>query len=449
VKELWVKQSIGARLIIIGFLILALMIPTFMVQSLIQERQERRDEAVLEVSQKWGQHQTLTGPVLSVPYTYFSKDVSNLTHQKIGYAHFLPENLSIEGELFPKIRKRGIYEVVLYSSSLRVHGDFLPPSTGDLKVSSADFLWQDAFISIGVSDMKGIKDQVSFQLNDQKILARSGLETHDVISTGLSIPLDTINLDEKITFSFDLELNGSSGLSFSPVGKETLVSIRSEWSNPSFVGAFLPSDHNISEAGFDASWKTLHLNRNFPQKWTGGNQNISHAVFGVDLLVPVDEYQKNMRTAKYAFMFIGLTFLSFFMIELLNKKMIHPIQYLLIGFSLLVFYTLLLSFSEQMVFKYAYLISSLATISLITSYTRAVLKDRLQTGIILTILIFLYSYLYIVLQLQDFALLIGSIGLFVILSLVMYLTRKIDWFSTIQIPSTHAESDTLREEVEA
>jgi len=134
-------------------------------------------------------------------------------------------------------------------------------------------------------------------------------------------------------------------------------------------------------------------------------------------------------------MFIGLTFLSFFMIELLNRKLIHPIQYLLIGFALLVFYTLLLSFSEQMVFKYAYLISSIATIGLITSYTKGVLKDNLQTGIIFLILILLYAYLYIVLQLQDLALMIGSIGLFLILSLVMYLTRKIDWFSTLQAPA--------------
>ncbi|NQV15797.1 cell envelope integrity protein CreD [bacterium] len=430
----WMKQSISARLMIIGFLILVLLIPSFMIQSLIHERQNRRDTAILEVSQKWGQPQTLTGPLLSVPYVYFSKDKNNSVHSQIGYAHFLPENLKIDGELFPEIRKRGIYEVVLYGSSLKISGDFLPPNTEDLKVPASDFLWSDAFISIGVSDMKGLKDQVSFQLNDQKIFAQSGLETHDVISSGVSIPVDTINLDEKMVFSFDLELNGSQGLSFTPLGKESQVVIRSAWSNPSFMGAFLPSAHDIDDSGFEASWKILHLNRNFPQKWTGGNHDVSEASFGVDLLVPVDEYQKNMRTAKYAFMFIGLTFLSFFMIELLNKKMIHPIQYLLIGFSLLVFYTLLLSFSEHMVFQYAYLISSIAIITLITSYTRAVLKEMLQTGIILAILIFLYSYLYIVLQLQDFALLIGSIGLFVILSLVMYLTRRIDWFSTLQIP---------------
>jgi inner membrane protein len=229
------------------------------------------------------------------------------------------------------------------------------------------------------------------------------------------------------------------------VGKETTVKLSSTWPDPSFVGNFLPAHHETSQEGFDASWKILHLNRNYPQKWTGSNNQVEASTFGVKLLVPVDEYQKNMRTAKYAFMFIGLTFLSFFMIELLNKKLIHPIQYLLIGFSLLVFYTLLLSFSEQMVFKYAYMISSVATIGLITSYTRGVLKDTLQTGIILLILVLLYAYLYIVLQLQDLALMIGSIGLFIILSLVMYLTRKVDWFSTLQqaVPVKQDKTDEV------
>ncbi len=428
----WMKQSMGVRIFIIGFLILILLIPSAMIQSLIHERQMRRDEAVFEVSQKWGQPQTLTGPVLSIPYTYTSTDKDNIIHTQTGYTHFLPEALIVAGELDPEIRKRGIYEVVLYGSSLNIQGYFLPLNTEDLQVPTSDYLWKDAFISIGVSDMKGLKDQVSFLVNDEEILAESGLETYDVMTTGLTIPLDMVNFNERMTFSFDLQLNGSQGLAFTPLGKETVVKLQSDWTHPSFVGEFLPADRLVTDSGFTARWKILHLNRNFPQKWTGGNHNVSAAAFGVDLLVPVDEYQKNMRTAKYAFMFIGLTFLSFFMIELLNRKKIHPIQYLLIGFSLLVFYTLLLSFSEHMVFHYAYLISSIATIGLITSYTRAVLKDNLQTGIILAILVFLYIYLYIVLQLQDFALLIGSIGLFVILSVVMYLTRKIDWFSTLQ-----------------
>jgi len=237
-----------------------------------------------------------------------------------------------------------------------------------------------------------------------------------------------------------LDINASGGLKFTPTGKETNVSISSNWINPSFMGRFLPNEHDITAEGFSANWQVLHLNRNFPQKWIGSRYKVENYSFGVDLIVPVNEYQKNMRTVKYAFMFIGLTFLSFFMIELLNKKVMHPIQYLLIGFSLLVFYALLLSISEHILFKYAYLISCLATILLISTYTISVLRSKLQTGIIFTILVLLYIYLYILIQLQDFALLVGATGLFVILSLVMYLTRKIDWFSMLDIKEIENEN---------
>lgn len=427
----WMKQSIGARLLIIGFLIIVFFIPAAMIQSLIRERQERRDGAINEVSAKWGQEQTLTGPILSVPYNYHFKNEKGEIVTTVMYAHFLPENLHISGKIFPEVRNRGIYEVVLYHADLHFEGIFRYPNLSDLKVPQKDIIWQDTFISVGITDMKGIKDLVTLNINDTQLLANSGIETNDVLESGISRIIDILQSNQNVVFSFDLKLNGSSGLLFTPIGKETSVEISSEWSNPSFIGEFLPESREIDNDGFNAKWKIFHLNRNYPQKWLGDKYKIQSSSFGVNLLLPVDEYQKNMRTAKYSFMFIGLTFLSFFMIELLNRKIIHPIQYLLIGFSLLVFYTLLLSFSEHMLFKYAYFLASIATVSLISTYTKSVLKSNLHTSIILGILVLLYGYLYIVLQLQDFALLMGGIGLFVILAVVMYLTRKIDWFSGV------------------
>lgn len=212
--------------------------------------------------------------------------------------------------------------------------------------------------------------------------------------------------------------------------------LKSDWSNPSFTGNFLPAEREVTDAGFDSEWNVLHLNRNFAQQWQGPNQEVTNTLFGVELLLAVDEYQKTMRTAKYAIMFISLTFLTFFMIELLSKKIIHPIQYLLIGFALLIFYTLLLSISEYVVFQLAYIIAAAAIIGLITIYSYSVLSDKLKSGIIFGVLIILYGYLYILLQLQDYALLLGSLGLFVVLSVVMYLTRNINWF---EIMSTEDE----------
>ena len=427
----WMKYSISARLIIIGFLVMLLLIPSFMIRSLIRERQDRRDDAISEVSQKWGQTQTITGPILSIPYTKYFTTEDNETSTKTMYTHILPDFLEIDGTIHPEVRKRGIYEVVLYNSELHFNGKVLIPDLGDLKIPTKDIIWKNAFISVGITDMKGIEELITFEIDNDDYLANSGIETNDVIISGVSKIINNIKPNHDFEFSFNLNINGSNGLTLTPVGKETNVTISSDWISPSFIGHFIPTDHEINENGFTANWKVLHSNRNFPQKWVGSKHKIEEFSFGVDLLIPVDEYQKNMRTAKYAFMFISLTFLSFFMIELLNKKIIHPIQYLLIGFSLLVFYSLLLSISEHISFKYAYLISSIATIALISTYTISVLKSRLQTSIIFSILVLLYVYLFIVIQLQDFALLIGSIGLFVILSLVMFLTRKIDWFSTL------------------
>ena len=427
----WMKYSISARLIIIGFLVMLLLIPSFMIRSLIRERQDRRDDAISEVSEKWGQTQTITGPILSIPYTKYFTTEDNETSTKTMYTHILPDFLEIDGTIHPEVRNRGIYEVVLYNSELHFNGKVLIPDLGDLKIPTKDIIWKNAFISVGITDMKGIEELITFEIDDDDYLANSGIETNDVIISGVSKIINNIKPNHDFEFSFNLNINGSNGLTLTPVGKETNVTISSDWISPSFIGHFIPTDHEINENGFTANWKVLHSNRNFPQKWVGSKHKIEEFSFGVDLLIPVDEYQKNMRTAKYAFMFISLTFLSFFMIELLNKKVIHPIQYLLIGFSLLVFYSLLLSISEHISFKYAYLISSIATIALISTYTISVLKSRLQTSIIFSILVLLYVYLFIVIQLQDFALLIGSIGLFVILSLVMFLTRKIDWFSTL------------------
>jgi inner membrane protein len=282
--------------------------------------------------------------------------------------------------------------------------------------------------------------------NEDTYVAEPGIESTDVVSSGITIS-PIIETGEAYSFSFDLNLNGSTGLLFSPVGEETSVQIESNWSNPSFAGGFLPSQREVDADGFRSEWNVLHLNRNFPQQWKGANKEVASTTFGVDLLLPVDEYQKTMRTAKYAIMFIGLTFLTFFMIELLSVNSIHPVQYLLIGFALLIFYTLLLSISEYVVFGLAYLIASVAIISLITIYSYTVLSDSSKTGVVFGILSLLYGYLYILLQLQDVALLMGSIGLFLVLACVMYLTRNIDWFEIMASSDQPQSAPLIKEDV--
>ncbi len=425
------RNAIIVKAAIIFFLVLLLLIPSTMIQGLIEEREIRKDDAIREISSKWGERQTITGPVLTIPYLEFYKDTSKTVRQVTRYMHFLPDELQVNGQLFPEKRYRGIYEVVVYNSEVALKGNFPAIDFSNLGVPQENLRLKDAFISVGITDLRGIKEQVTLNWNDQKHSFNPGIASSDVLETGINSPVDLTRTTENApyTFSLSLDLKGSDFLYFVPVGKETKVQIASQWQNPSFDGAFLPDQRQVSEAGFTANWKVLHLNRNFPQQWKGGSYTIDDAAFGVNLLLPIDSYQKSMRSVKYAILFIGLTFLIFFFIELLHKRSVHPFQYVLIGLALCVFYTLLVSISEYTNFNIAYLIASVMTIGLVTIYTFSVFSSRKLAALVGGTLVILYAYIFTIIQLQDFALLMGSIGLFVILALVMYYSRKVDWYN--------------------
>jgi inner membrane protein len=228
-------------------------------------------------------------------------------------------------------------------------------------------------------------------------------------------------------FTLNLKLNGSEQLFFTPLGKQTAVTITSPWKDPAFEGKYLPSDKNISDKGFTAKWNVLHYQREIPQSWTENKPSVSESVFGVKLLQATDSYGKTMRSVKYALLFIALTFCIYFFIELLKGKSVHPLQYILVGFALCIFYTLLLSVSEYLGFDYAYLISAVATVSLIALYTKSLFGQWGIAALFFLFLSMLYGFIYILIQLQDGALLFGSIGLFILLAIIMYYSRRIDW----------------------
>ena len=269
----WVKNSITIRLITIGILILLLLIPVTMVRDLIREREYRQKDAIQEISAKWGGEQTITGLVLSVPYyinskVYDDKDNSYKLVRTKEYAHFLPDQLIIEGDISPEMRYRGIYEVIVYNSSLRIKGSLPYPDLKDWKIKNEDIIWDETFVSLGLSDLKGIQDNITVNWNEKRIDLNPGIQTSDVIFNGLSrrIPLnDKDTVKSILNFSLDININGSSSLFFVPLGKSTLVTLNSTWKNPSFDGAFLPDNREISKDGFTANWNVLHLNRSYPQ----------------------------------------------------------------------------------------------------------------------------------------------------------------------------------------
>ncbi len=419
---------------IVGILILGMLIPGAMIRDLILEREQTQLNVISEVGSKWGCGQTLNGPILSIPYYVYLED-GEKTYRQINYAHFLPERLNIRVQLEPEIRYRGIYKTVVYSSVLQVSGNFSVPDHEKLKLDEENVLFEDAFLQVGISDMRGIQETLSIQWNQSIFEVESGIPTKDLSESGFhsKVPVDET---ENYSFSFDIVLNGSELLYFTPIGKITDVSISSTWEHPKFDGAFLPDTREVGPEGFKASWKVLHLNRNYPQSWIGNNNSTGDSVFGVDLILAVDQYQKTERSAKYAIMFIALTFMIFFFVEVLNRQRIHPVQYLLVGLSISIFYVLLLSLGEQIGFNLAYGVSSLGVVGLITAYSISVFRNTRLTIILGICLLVLYIFLYTLIQLQDYALLMGSVGLFLVMALIMYASRNVDWYS-----ATHQKHD--------
>jgi inner membrane protein len=424
----YIKRSVTLKIISVGILILLLLIPAVMIQNLIRERQFRRDSAVNEINQKWGGSQTITGPFITVPFKIFFKDKDGETQFYLKYLHILPENLSITGEIKPQVLYRGVFETVVYNARLRFKGNFKIPSSGQLNIDSDNILWDRACVALGITDMRGIEDKIVIVFNEVDYNTNPGLKTTDLADAGVSTIAKLPIKDESYSFSFGLNLKGSDQMNFIPVGEFNTIKIDSNWPSPSFDGAFLPDSREVRKDGFSATWKILHVNRNYPQFWEGGQYKVAESSFGVKLILTADIYQKSMRLAKYAIIFLLFTFAAFFFSEVMNKKRIHPIQYTLIGMAILIFYTLALSLSEHMHFNYAYILAAISVTLIISGYAKAIVSNSRFALTIFGLLAILYGYLFIVLQLEDYALISGSIGLFIIIALVMFITRRINWY---------------------
>jgi len=429
VQTTWQKSKLIIKGLIIGALALLLLVPADFVQNLIKEREARQKEAFIEVSSKWANRQNITGPVLVIPYTKAAKDNNGLPVTIKSFAYFLPDRLNIESAVRPEKRYRGIYEVMLYSSSIKLDGSFAALPLQKLNLTPADMVWNEAYVCLGITDAKGLKDELQVRWNDSTLSLTPSAVNNAVLKEGFVSPL-TINestASSTIRFSSQVSLNGSEQLLFTPVGKQTTVQMQSTWPDPSFTGNQLPDSSMITKNGFEAKWKSLSHTRSFPQAWKDESYNLASASFGADLFVPVNSYQKTTRSVKYAILCILLSFTAFFLIETNNKKSVHPVNYALIGFALILFYTLLLSFSEYIGFNAAYAVATAATVGLITWFVKGLLQSMKLSLLLSLVLVLLYSYIFTILQLQDCALLLGSVGLFLTLAVVMYYSRKVQW----------------------
>jgi inner membrane protein len=439
--------SVLIKLALIGFLTILLLIPSSLIQDLIAERENRQEEVIREISDKWSGSQLVQGPVLVLPYktTILAEDPNTnkkLSREILTNIYILPETLNISSKANPEVLHRGIFDAVVYSSKIRVDGKFSALELIKSNINPAMIQWDKAKLAIGLSDLKGLKNNPLIRFGNESYEVEPDLTSLKLFSNNLIIlPNLSKGKNTAISFSFDLNLRGSEKLSFLHLGKNTTVKIEGEWNNPSFTGRYLPDERSVSGKSFSATWKMPYYNRPYPQQWIeentsldkpdtivkGKNKPETRATFGVDFLLPVDQYQKTTRAAKYAIMVILLSFLSLFFTELLNKRNVHFLQYVLIGAAMIIYYTLLLALSEQMGFNMAYILASAATISLIGTFIWSLLKNYKAAILFAGILSMFYGFIFVILQLQDMALLLGSVGLFVIIATLMYLSQKISW----------------------
>ena len=410
---------------------LLLMIPNGMIQSLIQERQSTKYDVQNEIASSWGNRQTISGPILAIPYTLFHKAQKEENDWNTEHVYYLaPEQVDINADIDSEIRKKSIYEEVLYTASLDIKGSFnldeIPKI--DLETIHCD----KVSMILGIFDPSGINANVQLKWNEKTMSMSPGSSHTNTVSDGIHAMVDlTANHEGFSNFQSKLDLRGHYHIYFDPTAKNTNITMISNWHSPGFVGKILADNHEITEEGFTANWKVSEYSRSVPTLWANTQHKIgnSNRSFGVELILPVDQYQQNMRSAKYALLIISLSFLAFFFFEIMYRKKVHPVQYTFIGLSLSIFYYLLLSISEHLGFDIAYMIATTSVIALILGYSKSILQNGKSIWILGVILILIYSYIFVLLQLEEFALIAGSIGLFCILALVMFMSRNVDWYN--------------------
>jgi len=424
----------------VGALTLVLLIPLEFVKGLIWERKQRQQEVITETSGKWGESVYFYGPIIKVPYKTYTESVSvNQTTKEAvtqrvitqNFAYFFPEKLSSTSNVTTKVLKRSNYESVVFTSDMKFNGEYINPDFSSKNIPEGDILWEKATVLIKTTNLKSIKDEVKIKLGGKSYVFEPVFSTDrdsvQALETGF-IDASTFASETSLPFNFDITYDGSHTIKMVPVGKTTDAKMTSNWHSPSFTGNNLPGDgKKISDTGFDASWKVLHINRPFSQQSFGVLPDLREYAFGVDFIIPVNQYQQNERAAKYGFLVIGLTFLIFFLIQSVSKIRIHIFQYTMIGLALIMFYTLLISITEHSSFLKAYLIAGISVVAMISLYSISILKSRKFPMFIAASLSVLYSFIFVIIQLENYALLFGSIGLFIILGAVMWFSRKIDW----------------------
>ncbi|WP_421248625.1 cell envelope integrity protein CreD [Aeromonas jandaei] len=432
-----VKQIFTHKIFLLLLLSLLLMVLVQSIMELNRERQIYRNQAIQSIMASSSGPQRLMGPVIVQPYTRpvtVEQDGKRFVRQEQIYRYLLPEQLDVQATMEVTPRKLGIYQAQVYQTRLSLSGRL--PTAAQLQESAPlagndELVAGKPYLSLVLSDARGINSVPELQLGTQRIPFAPGSHLGDALA-GIHAPLDSLPQQDG-TFHLELNLQGMNELEVVPLGRESKLQLAGNWPHPNFIGDFLPASRSLNQEGFNASWQTswfaTDMESRFNRAMNGGDGVLP--TFSVSLVQPVDHYQLNERAAKYALLFIGLTFISFFMFELLKGLRVHPIQYALVGMGLAIFYLVLLALTEHLGFGWAYLVAALASVLLNGFYLRHVLGGPKQGIGFATLLGLVYAILYSLLQAEEIALLLGALLLFATLALIMLLTRKLDWYQVM------------------
>lgn len=464
-----IGSSIFAKLSTIVVLVLLLLIPLFWVKDLIEERKNRQSEVSNEIAFKWAGQQVISGPIIAIPYQVVKEIVTtdkNIISTKntytTQYVYLMPKTLDINSTISPESLKRGIYKSVVYNAQLDLKGSFDAIDFNKIDLSGQELEWKNAKILIGLSDLKGLGASPTLIFNQNKIDFEPNMSALNPFENNMIAALDLSQTKTTLgDFQIKFNVRGSQSINFLPLAKQTKIHVKGDWANPSFNGAILADDRNINGNNFEATWNIPSFNRKFSQQWIGeaeklyeikNNYEISNAIIEgyshthepiaatesniatekdmiqINFLEEVNNYQKTTRVAKYGILIIMLTFAALFFTEIIKKQRVHLIQYMLIGFAMVLFYSLLLSISEHLGFNLAYLLAALATIVLIASFIKSITSDSKSALIFSGILSIFYSFIFILMQLRDYSLIVGTVGIFIILAILMRVSTKINWY---------------------
>jgi inner membrane protein len=451
------------KLAAVAFLCLLSAIPLAMVRGLVGERQSLRDEVIRNFESATVGPQALAGPVLVVPYrkTYTETSEERVAGQpgglevrrrrvEEGRLFFLPETLAIEGKAAVEPRRRGLYKTQAYSADWRLKGRFALPARFGVSGGIAEYEWGTPELGFGIGDPRGLEPGMTLKLDGKPVPLEPGTGIAG-LDRGVHAEVQSVaarrEAPQGLEFELEMRLAGANRMQFLPTGRTSSVVFASSWPHPSFFGPML-ARHDIDESGFRARWNTSFLATNLHNEYAAcfagkGCAGFAAAAFGVSLIEPADPYLQLERALKYGLLFVGLTFVAFFLFDVLRQCPIHPVQYGLVGGSLVVFYLLLVSLSEHVAFGLSYLLAAAACVLLIGYYVSHVLGSWRRGAAIGAMIAALYAVLYVILRSEDNALLMGSLLLFSLIATIMIATRNVDWylFGTAQGLGVRREGD--------